>query len=157
MDKSTKKRRALMKKNLVDTYNHSIVLFDGVCNFCNQSVQFIIKHDSKGRFFFASLQSDIAVSVMEEYSHQVDLGSIVLIEKEKVYFSSTAVLFICRKLDGFWKLAYVLIIIPRPIRDAFYRWFAKRRYKFFGKRETCMIPTLEIRNRFLEMNEKKGE
>ena len=141
-----------MKKNLADLSKHSIIFFDGDCNFCNKSVQFIIKRDRKGLFRFTSLQSEIAKSLLTAYPHTSPLDSIVLIENEQLFIESTAVLRICRKLDGLWKGLYIFIIVPKPIRDWFYRWFAKHRYRFFGKQNACMLPTPEIRKRFLNID-----
>ncbi|WP_079526196.1 thiol-disulfide oxidoreductase DCC family protein [Halobacillus hunanensis] len=146
-----------MNESLVDTHNHSLIIFDGVCNVCSKTVQFIIRHDRQRHFRFASLQSDIASSLLTVHFPNMELDSIVLIEGDKAFSKSTAVLRICRKLDGFWKAAYVLILIPKPLRNVLYRWFAKRRYQFFGKQDTCMTITPEIRNRFLEIDERKGE
>lgn len=128
------------------------VLFDGVCNFCNGWVRFIINRDPKKYFYFASLQSKVADELLAKHGMNTSLDSIVLLENDQYYSESTAVLRICKKLTGLWKLLYVFIIIPKPVRDFFYRWFAKNRYRFFGKSETCMLPTPEVRERFLEMS-----
>jgi predicted DCC family thiol-disulfide oxidoreductase YuxK len=126
-----------------------IILFDGVCNFCNSSVNFIIEHDQKGYFKFAPLQSEIGKSLVEKFGLS-DVDSIILVENEKAYTHSTAALKFIKHLDGIWKFAYILIIIPRPVRDFFYKLFAKNRYRLFGKKEACMLPTPEVRQRFLE-------
>ena len=137
---------------------HAIVLFDGVCNFCNHSVKFIVQRDRSGYFRFASLQSEVAESLFSAYRIPPSgSNSIVLIEGGVVFTESAAILRICKQLDGGWKGLYVFIVIPRTIRDALYRWFAKRRYRFFGKRESCMIPTADMRRRFLENDEKRRE
>jgi predicted DCC family thiol-disulfide oxidoreductase YuxK len=125
------------------------VLFDGVCNVCNNWVKFIIKRDPKGIFRFASLQSDEGQAVLRVHNQKVSLDSIVLVQNEKVYTESTAILQIFRKLTGMWKVLSVLQIVPKFIRDSFYHWFAKNRYRWFGQQESCMIPTPEIRQRFL--------
>jgi predicted DCC family thiol-disulfide oxidoreductase YuxK len=129
---------------------NGIVLFDGICNFCNQSVQFIIKKDPKGYYKFASLQSDIGQKFLEKYKISHDIDSIILIDNEECYFKSSAALHICRNLKGVWKLLYLLLIIPRPLRDFFYEIIAKNRYKWFGKRESCMLPAPGVKERFLE-------
>jgi predicted DCC family thiol-disulfide oxidoreductase YuxK len=126
-----------------------IILFDGVCNFCNSSVNFIIEHDKKGYFKFAPLQSEIGKSLVEKFGLS-EVDSIILVENEKAYTHSTAALKFIKHLDGIWKFAYILIIIPRPVRDFFYKLFAKNRYRLFGKKEACMLPTPEVRQRFLE-------
>lgn len=125
-----------------------IILFDGVCNFCNSSVNFIIEHDQKGYFKFAPLQSEIGKSLIEKFGlNEVD--SIILVEDDKAYTHSTAALKFIKHLDGIWSWAYIFIIIPRPIRDFFYKLFAANRYRLFGKKDVCMMPTPEIRSRFL--------
>jgi predicted DCC family thiol-disulfide oxidoreductase YuxK len=125
-----------------------IILFDGVCNFCDSSINFIIEHDQKGYFKFAPLQSEIGQVLVEKFGlNKVD--SIILVEDEKAYTHSTAALKFIKHLDGIWSWAYFFIIIPRPIRDFFYKLFAANRYRLFGKKEVCMMPTPEIRSRFL--------
>ncbi len=126
-----------------------IVLFDGVCNLCNSSVQFIIKHDSKKRFVFASLQSDISKALLSEFKEKNDLNSIILIEKDHIYKESTAILRIAKHLNNGLPLLYFFIIIPPFIRDFIYRFIAKNRYKWFGRKDQCMIPSEELKNRFL--------
>ncbi len=129
---------------------NAIILFDGVCNFCNDSVNFMIERDSKNYFRFATLQSDIAEKLANEYDFDPkNTDSIILIEDAKVYVHSTAALKIARNLDGIWSTFYVIIIVPKFIRDFFYKLFAKNRYKFFGKKDACMIPTAEVREKFL--------
>ncbi|MFV0389074.1 MAG: thiol-disulfide oxidoreductase DCC family protein [Pyrinomonadaceae bacterium] len=134
----------------MNSHPQALVLFDGVCNFCNGSVNFIIARDPKAYFSFAPLQSETAIEILgnlEFDSKQTD--SIVLIENGKVFVYSTAALRIAKKLSGGWKLFYAFVVLPKPVRDYFYRAFAKNRYKFFGKKEQCMIPTPEARARFL--------
>ncbi len=131
----------------------AILLFDGVCNFCNGSVNFIIERDKIGYFKFAPLQSEIGQKLLDEYKiDKENTDSVILIEDEKVYTHSTAALRVARRLDGFWKYFYAFIIMPRPIRDFFYKLFAKNRYRLFGKQDACMLPTAAIRARFLETN-----
>jgi len=126
-----------------------IVLFDGECNFCNTSVQFIIKRDPNKEFQFASLQSDIGQSLLTQFEAPKNIDSLVLIDGDRCYLQSTAALRICKYLKGSYKLLYFFTIIPRPIRNAVYRFIAKNRYKLFGKTESCMIPSAEDRNRFI--------
>jgi len=125
-----------------------IILFDGVCNFCNSSVNFIIEHDRKGYFKFAPLQSEIGNQLVEKFNLN-DVDSIILVEADRAYTHSTAALKFIKHLDGIWSWAYCFIIIPRPIRDFFYKLFAKNRYRLFGKKDVCMMPTPEIKERFL--------
>lgn len=130
--------------------NESLVLFDGVCNFCNYWVQFALKRNKKKSLKFGSLQGDTAKQILPGFNiDPTVLSSVYLIEKNKIYKESTAALRICKHLDGAWKLLYVLIIIPAFLRDPFYKLIAKYRYKWFGKKEACMIPTLEQRARFV--------
>lgn len=138
-----------MNRNFADPYKHAIILFDGVCNFCNQSVQFIIRRDRKDYFRFASLKSSLAESVFA--ANHISASRL-----DSIITESTALLRICKKMNGLWKGLYMLIIFPKPIRDALYRLFAKNRYHFFGKQDTCMIPTPEIRKRFLHIDKMKG-
>ncbi|MFB1097281.1 thiol-disulfide oxidoreductase DCC family protein [Terribacillus sp. JSM ZJ617] len=127
----------------------AIILFDGVCNLCNSSVQFIIKHDKAAYFNFASLQSDLGGQLKETKQIPDNADSIILMENGKVYMQSSAILRIARNLDGVWKLAAAALIIPRPIRDMVYRYVAKNRYRWFGKQDQCMLPSPELKERFL--------
>lgn len=131
----------------------AIILFDGVCNFCNNSVNFIIERDPEKYFKFAPLQSEIGQKLLEE--HGIDktvTDSVVLIENGKAYVRTTAALRVARKLSGAWRFFYGFIIVPAFVRDVFYNLFARNRYRMFGKQEACMMPTPEIRERFLAMN-----
>lgn len=131
--------------------SHIIVLFDGVCNFCSGWVRFIIQRDTKKLFRFASLQSTIGDQLLQQHQLTTSLDSIVVIENGKAYTESTAILRILKNLPGLWRLLYVFVLLPKFIRDRFYKLFAKNRYRWFGKQESCMLPTPEIRERFLEM------
>jgi predicted DCC family thiol-disulfide oxidoreductase YuxK len=132
------------------TEKKAIVLFDGHCNLCNGSVQFIILRDKKGYFNFCSLQSETGQSMLEKYNlSKTELNSLVLIENEKAYRQSTAALRIARKLDAAWFLLYGFIIIPLFIRNFFYNLISKNRYRLFGKKDECMLPRPEWRERFL--------
>lgn len=140
----------------------AVVLFDGVCNFCDASVNFVIERDREGYFKFAALQSEAGRSLAA--SHGVSLAnerteamsadlssvdSVILVEDGKVYTHSTAALRIAKRLSGGWSLLYGLIVVPKPVRDYFYRLFAKHRYRLFGKKDECMLPSPEVRARFL--------
>jgi predicted DCC family thiol-disulfide oxidoreductase YuxK len=133
--------------NLSD--NH-IILFDGVCNLCNGFVQVVIRNDKKHKFKFASLQSEYAAS-LPELKGKIgnSLSTVVLIQGNQYYFKSTAALKIARHLGFPLSLAYVFVIVPTPVRDAVYNWVASNRYRWFGKRNECWIPTPELSNRFL--------
>lgn len=127
-----------------------ILLFDGVCNLCDASVQRIIKADKKGIFLFASLQSEAAQKILDHADlsdHQ--LKSVVLFHKGKLYTHSDAILETARLLGGVWSLAYAFKALPKFIRDGVYNWIARNRYRWFGKKDQCMIPTPELKSRFL--------
>ena len=127
-----------------------IILFDGICNFCNNSVIFILKRNIKTPIYFTALQSEVGQRLLTEYELPVnEMESIVFIEQGKAYMQSTAALRICRYLRGLWPLCYGFIIVPKFIRDGIYNWIAKNRYKWFGIRKECMIPTPEMKTRFL--------
>lgn len=126
-----------------------LILFDGECNFCDRSVQFIIKRDPKAYFKFSSIQSEIGQSLRKRNNIPQQIDSLVLIDDNKWYCKSSAVLRVCRNLSGLWKICVFFLIVPRPIRDFFYEIIAKNRYKWFGKKDSCMLPASEIRDRFL--------
>lgn len=126
-----------------------ILLFDGVCHFCNSSVQFIIKRDQAAYFRFASIQSEAGQALLAQYNIPTDVDSVILIEDGRAYTESTAALKVCRQLDGTWKLFYALIMVPPFVRNFFYRLFAKKRYRLFGQKNTCMLPTTKQKTRFL--------
>ncbi|GGH13190.1 thiol-disulfide oxidoreductase DCC family protein [Paenibacillus segetis] len=129
----------------------AIVLFDGVCHLCQGAVKFIIKRDPKGRFHYASLQSPAGRRLMAENGVNAELlDTIVLFDKNNYYIRSTAALHIAKRLTFPWPLLYGFIVIPRFIRDAIYRVIAANRYRLFGRDETCLVPTKELRSRFLE-------
>jgi len=140
----------------------AVVLFDGVCNFCDASVNFIIRHDKADHFKFAPLQSDEGRRLANEYGFEsataeneqskedlIPIDSVILIENGKAYTHSTAALKILRRLGAPWSWFYVFIVVPRSIRDWAYKLFAKYRYRLFGRKDECMLPTPEERARFL--------
>lgn len=128
----------------------NIILFDGVCNFCDQSVQWIIKRDAERKFNFASLQSDSGKQLLEKFNlADKNIDSVVFIHHGKAYIKSAAILQVFNTLGKGWTLFTIFKIIPTPIRDFFYDQFAKRRYSFFGKKTECMIPSPEQRKQFL--------
>ncbi|MBA3972285.1 MAG: DUF393 domain-containing protein [Bacteroidetes bacterium] len=130
--------------------NKSIVLFDGVCNFCDNSINRIIRHDKKNRFSFAPLQSDIGKKLARQYGINTEkIDSIILIENGKAYTKSTAILRISKHLNMLYPLMYGFMIFPSFLRNSVYDVIAKNRYKWFGKKETCMIPTAEVRSKFI--------
>lgn len=127
----------------------AIVMFDGECNFCDSSVRFIIKRDPQGYFKFAALQSEAGLELKEKYGISNHIDSFILIEDEIVYKFSDGALRVCKNLNGLWKYLYIFILVPRPIRNSVYKFIAKNRYRWFGKKESCMIPSPEVRSRFL--------
>ena len=127
-----------------------IVLFDGICNLCNSGVRFIIKHDKKAIFKFAALQSELGEKLLTNY--QLDtksMDSFVYIQQGKAYIKSTAALKIAKELKRGWQLFYLFIIVPTIIRDGVYSFVAQNRHRWFGKKESCMIPTPALKARFL--------
>jgi predicted DCC family thiol-disulfide oxidoreductase YuxK len=134
-----------------NTTSNPIILFDGVCIFCNYWVNFAIKRDKKKKLMFAALQGEAAKELLQQYQiNPTSLSSVILIDKGKAYTQSSAAIRICKHLDSGWKLFYGLMIIPKFIRDFFYNIIARNRYKWFGKKEVCMIPTPELKERFLD-------
>jgi predicted DCC family thiol-disulfide oxidoreductase YuxK len=131
-------------------YQHSIILFDGVCNLCNGAVQFVIKRDNRNQFLFASLQSHEGIEILSEHNlPSKRMNSFFLVENGKVYDKSTAALRVLKKMKGLWPLCYIFIIVPKFIRDGVYDWIAKHRYQWFGRKDECMIPTPELKAKFL--------
>jgi predicted DCC family thiol-disulfide oxidoreductase YuxK len=126
-------------------------LFDGVCNLCNRSVQFILKRDRRGIFRFASLQSPLGQSLLKRSGLPADqLDSFVLVENNKAYTRSSGALRVLRQLGGAWSLLSVFRIVPRQWRDAVYNWIARRRYRWFGKADSCWLPSPKWKSRFLD-------
>ena len=128
-----------------------IVFYDGVCGFCQGTVQFILARDREGLFHFCALQSSRAEALLKNYPGATrDLDSVVLLEGDRAFFRTDAVLRIASRFPGAWKLTRFLLAVPRPIRDGLYRAFAKRRYRWFGRLDVCPLPSPETRARFLE-------
>jgi len=138
----------------------AVVLFDGVCNFCDASVNFIIEHDREGYFRFAPLQSEAGSKLALEHGLSseiagkprddlIPIDSVILIEDTKAYTHSSAALRIVGQLGGPWSWLYGLIIVPSPVRDFFYRLFARYRYRMFGRKDECILPSPDVRARFL--------
>jgi predicted DCC family thiol-disulfide oxidoreductase YuxK len=130
----------------------SIILFDGVCNFCNVAVIFIIQQDRNAKFNFASLQSTFGQEKLKQFGLSSDeLSTIVLLNKGRIFTKSSAALEIARHLDGLWPLFSLFKIVPSRVRDFAYDFIARNRYRWFGKREACMIPTPKLKSRFLSI------
>ncbi|HWO01197.1 MAG TPA: DCC1-like thiol-disulfide oxidoreductase family protein [Blastocatellia bacterium] len=136
--------------------SHPVLLYDGLCGFCSKSVQRILRYDKRMTMFFAALQSDYGKSILTRHPELAGVDSLVFVESldgaylERVFVRSEAALRIARYLGGPWKLALAGYVIPRSVRDYLYDQFAKRRYRWFGKYETCMVPPPEVRARFLD-------
>ncbi len=136
----------------------SVILFDGICNLCNRWVQFVLRHDKQDYFRFAPLQSPTGKEIVSSYSFKTpnssekDYTTILLIENECLYTQSTAVLKIFKKLSGLWSFFSILILIPKSIRDAIYRFVSRNRYLLFGKRKSCMLPSDKWEEKFIAIN-----
>ena len=129
--------------------SYDIVLFDGVCNLCNFSVDLIIRNDTKGRLKVGALQDAKTKELLKEYDINSEyLDSIILIRGDRVFYKSRAALEVTKQLKGLWPLLYGFIIVPNFVRDPVYDWIARNRYKWYGKRDTCRLPTPEERARF---------
>ena len=135
----------------MDNNNHITILFDGVCNLCNGTVQFVIKRDRAAIFRFASLQSDYAQHLLRQVNLPANqLYSVIVFEDGVAYQKSDAALRIARHLSGFWRWLYIFRFVPKFIRDGLYNFIATNRYRFFGKQDHCMIPTPELKARFVD-------
>ncbi len=129
---------------------NTVIFFDGVCNLCNSSVQFVIEHDQKNQFKFTALQGDYAKEILPKFNADLEkLDTILLLENGRLYTKSSAALRVARKLNGVIPLLYTFIIVPKFMRDWVYDWIAKNRYKWWGKQESCWVPTPELKNKFI--------
>ena len=132
------------------TTTRYIVIFDGVCNFCNGAVNFIIQRDHADKFVFTPLQSPVATGLIAKHGiEEIGQDSFVLIKHEQCYFRTDAALEISKDLSGYWYVFRIFKLLPRPVRDYFYRLLARNRYRLFGKTEHCMVPTPELKQKFL--------
>lgn len=128
-----------------------IILFDGVCNLCNSLVRFVIRHDRRKRISFAPLQSNEGRYLLNMSGLTRNIpDTVVFISRGKVFIKSSAILRLVRRMGGFWILLYGFVIIPRFIRDYLYDLIARSRYRIFGKKDVCMVPTPEIKERFID-------
>jgi predicted DCC family thiol-disulfide oxidoreductase YuxK len=137
--------------SITDTNSRPLILFDGICNLCNGSVQFIIKHDPAAKFSFASLQSPAAKRLLHHFKlPSEDIYSILLIKNEILFDRSDALLEIAKDLNGVWRVFRIFKFLPKGLRDSLYKLVANNRYKIFGKQESCLIPTKDLRARFID-------
>jgi predicted DCC family thiol-disulfide oxidoreductase YuxK len=141
----------LKQVKVIMSTSNGIILFDGVCNLCNASINYVIDRDKQKYFRYAALQSKSGETYLNKFNMPADVfNTIVLVEGDKFYTRSTAALRIAKKMDGAWPLLYTFIIIPTFIRNVVYDFVAKNRYKWFGREETCRIPTPELKSLFLD-------
>lgn len=127
-----------------------IIIFDGICNLCCWWVLFLIKRDTNAKFFFASLQSETGQRMLSSYGFRPsEMETVIYLKGNKCFQKSTAVLEILKDLGGIWSIFSLFKLIPKHIRDYVYQFIARKRYKFFGKRTTCLMPTSELQKRFL--------
>lgn len=147
MDETTANSSASQRK----TDEHAVILFDGVCNLCNGFVNFVIDRDPAAYFVLGALQSEEGQRLLQKQCGGLsgEMSSVVLIEDGRCYRQSAAGLRVLRRLKGVWPLFYVFAAIPRPILDRLYDWMASNRYRWFGKRDQCRVPTPELEARFL--------
>lgn len=140
----------MLKNNYVEEQEKPIVFFDGVCNLCNATVRFILRQDPKKKLMFASLQSASAKKLLKDHDKEnMHPDSFLFLEEQKLYDQSTAVLRMMKYLSFPWPMFRIFLIIPLKIRDKLYRFIARRRYKWFGKRESCSVPASDISDRFI--------
>ena len=132
------------------TKHERVIVFDGVCNWCNAWINFVIDHDPQGKFKLGMLQSEQAKQILQELQLSTeDFTTFLLLERTRVFTKSTAALRIVRHLSGLWPLLYLCIVVPRPLRDAAYNFVARHRYKWMGKADACRVPTPNERARFV--------
>jgi len=130
--------------------DHPVILFDGICNLCNASVQFVIKHDPRAIFKFTTQQSETGRMLMKEHGITFsEMNTFILIKDKKVFSRSTAALMVAKQLNGIIKILYGFILVPPFIRNSVYNFISKNRYSWFGKKNSCMIPAPGIKDRFL--------
>lgn len=135
-----------LKKN-----NSPILLFDGHCNLCNNSIQFVLRHEKKAIIQFASLQSEIGTRLLQQHAiNTKEIDSLVLIDNETVFVKSAAALRLTKHLKGLYPALIILLVVPAFIRDVVYDYVARNRYKWFGKTDSCMVPSPKFKNRFLD-------
>ncbi len=139
-----------IKASYLYTMNSPLILFDGTCNFCNSTINFVIRKENTNVIKFTTLQSDKGQAVLKQFGWPTDdFKSFLFIENDHLYSHSTGALRVCKYLKKPWKWASIFLYLPKWLRDPFYNVVAKNRYKWFGTRDTCMIPTPEIRAKFL--------
>jgi len=140
-----------IQSSMTASSEHPVILFDGVCNLCTGSVQYVIRHDPKRLFRFASLQSEFGQKILSNHQLPADtFNSFLLLDGKKIYTRSTAALLVAKRLRGVVKLLYAFLIVPKFIRDVVYNIIAKNRYRWFGKKNECWLPTPELKSLFID-------
>ncbi len=129
---------------------YQVILFDGVCNLCNNSVNFVIDRDPNQKFRYASLQSEFGEQVKKDFNRSADLHSVLLLKDNQLLDKSDAALAIAGELTGLWPLLTVFRIVPKSLRDAVYNWIARNRYRWFGRQDVCRVPSPQLRSLFLD-------
>ena len=131
--------------------NQKVILFDGICNLCNRYVQFVIKHDKKNMYKFASLQSTLGSGILRRFAlPENNFKTILLVEDNKLFTKSTAILRVAKNLNGIYKAAAILFVIPKPVRDFFYMLVSKNRHRFFKMKNSCLFPYAVLKEKFIE-------
>jgi predicted DCC family thiol-disulfide oxidoreductase YuxK len=133
----------------LNTQDTPVILFDGLCNLCNSSVQFILKRDRKKQFRYASMQGVTGRLLLQRFNLSGN-SSFFLLKQDKIYTQSDAALKVAKELSGLWPLCYLFIVVPPFIRDSVYRFIASHRYHWFGKKEQCEVPSAAVKNYFLD-------
>jgi predicted DCC family thiol-disulfide oxidoreductase YuxK len=129
----------------------NLILFDGVCNLCSALVQFVIRHDRATKFRFAAIQSEIGRAIFQSHGlDPADLQTFVFIADERIFLRSDAAIEVLERFGGAWRICKIFRFVPRALRNAIYSFIARNRYRWFGRKEVCMVPTTEIKERFLD-------
>ena len=135
----------------INPVKHPVILFDGVCNLCSSTVQFVIKRDTKNIFQFASLQSDFGNSVLQNFSLPAGaFNTFILYKDGKIYTKSTGALLVAKQLSGVLPMLYAFIIVPSFLRNRVYNFISRNRYRWFGKKKECWLPSRLLKNKFLD-------
>ncbi len=143
------------QKNSISENKLSIVFFDGYCGLCDRLVDYLLKKDKKKKLHFASRQSEFAKKFMNENLILSDIDTVIFFKSGNLYMKSSAIIRVISQLDGIWKLSLILLVIPAFLRNIIYDWISKKRYLWFGKKDTCYLPRSEFKNLFYDNMEKQ--